>query len=783
MTAPIDYRHDRLVVPFDGALTWDSALELVAAVDARLEHYHYRRVEVVVTSPGGLVAALEHIVRAFARWRAGGVEVRTRVVATAASAAAVVVSLGDARSAAPGARLLYHLTRVPDAGTITARASAELHGELSRTDARIVSRLVERALEACGSAPHRAEPCDREALERIVGALTGQPPSEGRRPRLKRLAARVGRALDAAVRSGDRGTVTRAYRALARVDRPISAELARTLRLIDRIDDGAGAADAPEPDPRGAGLTIPEWRALYPPSGVVPRAALTRHVLGLGETGSGKTASVIVPVLSAMARSERIGGALVIDPKRELAPVLEREAPERLERLDPATVALDLMAGARAAVDADLAARRWTSAALRMLLRVASFLPASPLRVLGPHRVSNPSAEFFAQEGAALLRDVLGLVLMLCAEGAPPPLEWVEPSDEAALRWVHALAERARGGGGGLRGPNALALCAWALEGPLAAPPDKDDGTQAWLFADLARQALPVWGATAASEGRDLLARIDTYWRAQARVARQYVGVLTTARTACAELASPRLARTLYFGCEPGWRDARGAAVDLARLVSPAADGRLLLYQPRRDGLDALLAMALKAAFFEAVLAEPARVRAEPDIALVAYIADEFHRFVTSDAVHGEQSFLDTCRSHGAFCVLATQSTRSIAHALSLGGAGRDTNEAALDILLANTATKLFFRSTDPDTAARVAALCPHRPGFAHAAAVRPPASLAVGEAYASLPDGRFERCQLEPARGLSPPRPPTETHPMKPPARPKSNPRRTAASTKERLR
>ena len=58
--------------------------------------------------------------------------------------------------------------------------------------------------------------------------------------------------------------------------------------------------------------------------------------------------------------------------------------------------------------------------------------------------------------------------------------------------------------------------------------------------------------------------------------------------------------------------------------------------------------MALKASFFEAVLAEPARVRAEPDLPLVGYVADEFHRFVTSDAVHGEQSFLDTCRSHGA---------------------------------------------------------------------------------------------------------------------------------------
>ena len=216
------------------------------------------------------------------------------------------------------------------------------------------------------------------------------------------------------------------------------------------------------------------------------------------------------------------------------------------------------------------------------------------------------------RRGTALLRDVLGLVLMLCADDAPAPHEWVLPLDEASLRWVHALAERARAGEG-TRGPNALALCAWALEGPLALPLDEDDRTSRWLFAALAQQAMPVWGA-AAGEGRDVLERIGTYWRTQARVPRQYVGVLASARTACAELASPRLATTLYFGCEPGWREVRGSAVDFVRLVSPDADGRLLLYQPRRDGLDALLAMALKAGFFRggAGRARPHPRRARP---------------------------------------------------------------------------------------------------------------------------------------------------------------------------
>ena len=100
MTLTVQHRPDRLVVPFDGELTWPRATAFVDAVDAHIEHYHYRRIEVVVASPGGLVAALEHIVRALSRWRARGVEVRTRVIASAESAAAVLVSLGDERTAA-----------------------------------------------------------------------------------------------------------------------------------------------------------------------------------------------------------------------------------------------------------------------------------------------------------------------------------------------------------------------------------------------------------------------------------------------------------------------------------------------------------------------------------------------------------------------------------------------------------------------------------------------------------------------------------------------------------
>ena len=136
-----------------------------------------------------------------------------------------------------------------------------------------------------------------------------------------------------------------------------------------------------------------------------------------------------------------------------------------------------------------------------------------------------------------------------------------------------------------------------------------------------------------------------------------------------------------------------------------------MLFQPARDNCDGLVAIALKALFFEAVLDDSTRAGAADDLPLVGYVADEFHRFVTSDPLHSEQSYLDTCRSFGAFCLLACQSVASIEHALAHGGGTVELNRSSVAILWNNTATKLVFRSTDPNTAERVADLSPYRPG------------------------------------------------------------------------
>ena len=281
---------------------------------------------------------------------------------------------------------------------------------------------------------------------------------------------------------------------------------------------------------------------------------------------------------------------------------------------------------------------------------------------------------------------------------------------------------------------------------PLGGDDDGPPQRKEWLLARIADAALAM-GDDMASETREVLGRVVTYWNRTAAIEPQWVGTLGSARGACAELAAPAIARSLYFGFEPGFRAARdaGEQLDFATLVAPAAAPAIVLFQPAREGPDTLFAIALKALFFEAVLNDPARVRGGTDLPLVGYVADECQRFITSDPVHGEQSFLDTCRSFGGFCVLACQSVSSLTHALAGAGGDRVQNEAAIDVLLGNAATKLVFRTTDERTAQRMDALSPHRPGLAGVVRVRPPVTLGAGEAYAVLADGRFERRQLAP--------------------------------------
>ena len=91
------HARDNAVVLLVGELDWEAADTLVTTLETVIDRYFYRRVELVIASPGGLTQALEYYLGAVHEWRWQQVHFRTRVISCAASAAAVMVSLGDDR--------------------------------------------------------------------------------------------------------------------------------------------------------------------------------------------------------------------------------------------------------------------------------------------------------------------------------------------------------------------------------------------------------------------------------------------------------------------------------------------------------------------------------------------------------------------------------------------------------------------------------------------------------------------------------------------------------------
>ena len=402
-------------------------------------------------------------------------------------------------------------------------------------------------------------------------------------------------------------------------------------------------------------------------------------------------------------------------------------------------------AAARAAAEAaaqapDAAAlyEQWRAAADAVLESFAEALRATPLQ-RADKRFRVVLAAQLEAAGELDFPDLFNHTLPAIEHAALQPLadEALRPAPNvmalahAVLQSFFRAAQRTESGGHGRSG---------AADMPALA------------LVKLLRDKLPDGQAEALCE------LIEHSWNPMARTEHQgqYIGVYGHARTCFTDFADKTPAWTLYFGCEPYYQsvlahgradflplDFRGAVAD-----TDPARRRLYLFQPRLDQNEAIVAKALKAAFFEAVLANRRRRLDGPSMPLVAYVADEFHRFITSDRHHGEQSFLDTCRSFGAFCVLACQSVASLEHALAGSGNNGALNHAAVSILLNNTGNKLFFRSTDRALHERVAQLCPGGGALGKLTEVRPLSTLRPGECYAALSDGRFERRRLLPFGG-----------------------------------
>ncbi|MCY4156971.1 MAG: hypothetical protein OXF66_06020 [Gammaproteobacteria bacterium] len=790
-------------VRLSGLICDDLVNRCVEEADALIEEYFYERVEFLIDSPGGSAASVFYLLEAFVRWQEAGVRIDTRALTNAESAGALALSLGDTRRAAMTSRLLYHSARVAPQGNsfLTAsnmRSEGRRLGELDRT---MLRRLAERAcridreswmehllnqpagLEEAGfnkrlicerlfQAPPASAGPDEMAAEALAGRQAGETEAGQRAQAAPEAAETPAGAVSAGFRGDPDATLNKRmadvlmseadgdsararffsiYKNLFALDVPVSAATAKSLGLIDAV-----GADDPNPLralrharepaqkpglPDSSRLDIPEWGAIRP--GGAPVETLARHTLILGETGSGKTVSGVLPIVRAALRrmgrdcaGRAVGCLLIIDPKRDIAPALDGAVGADIRRLaisggqEGERVRLDLMAG----TPIDLSVPDLRQAARGILGKAASIDPNNPMKTLSAEGAATGNDRFWTQQGTelGLVFLEMALILLNLFGDYKEAAKWHERIDGRLRKFIEHrdagknvlfLANHLLSGFSGLRSSDNLPLLG-SLARSLAAPEQLDNRR--------AVSQIKAWRARTE--------RLESYMQEE----RLYTSIVASSDGCFMEYCAPDAAESLYFGCEPIIARQPSECLDLGALVSPDIPRpQVLLIQPdiqRAEG--ALLARAFKAAFFQAVLRDPAR--SAPDAAgipLVGYVADEFHRFITADLRHGEQSFLDTCRSFGAFCVLSCQSVSSLEHALREIGAGVST-ESSIRVLLANTGTKLFFRSTDQETQRLLRDVVPTGQ-WGSPLEARPVTTLRTGECYAVLTGGQIARRQL----------------------------------------
>ncbi len=444
-------------------------------------------------------------------------------------------------------------------------------------------------------------------------------------------------------------------------------------------------------------MTPQPWKASDPPFEIAHEKGffghetlhptVLTHSLVLGGTGCGKSQSVVMPLMNAMLDYKLADGTemsmLVIDPKRELSSVIQ----ERIKRQEPTR---------KVTIIGECPPVRFFEENLEL----------SPADKLEELRLLLDQGEleknqYWRELADAMLADLMRLeqdflhktrksLLQLTLEDLVPG-EIFEHTFWHRLRY---LLDHAR------TSPMNLKKTAKTLE----------------QFLDLCKVRSPSAGVFKSFTGSgDLI--------------EQFNYVVMSADTLLKALTDPDFNKAVDADPYPSRHRPH---VNIQRIVDR---GRIVLFQPDNSKGATIAARALKARYYAAVFSRQQMHRP------VGIIVDEAHRFVTQDRISGEQALLDRCRSYRTNVVLATQSLKSLEHAMASGVDAKD----AVRILVANTPSRFLMRSTEPDSSELLRQLLPPPPSSGmHIADARPPSQLAPGEAYWLLSDGRWGRSRAK---------------------------------------
>jgi ATP-dependent protease ClpP protease subunit len=481
-------------------------------------------------------------------------------------------------------------------------------------------------------------------------------------------------------------------------------------------------------------FTVEGWKGLAIKDGKeIDAKTMARHFLIFGETGSGKTESGIKPLLKSILNYENLkkerASALVIDPKDELREFVEEIMGDRFYE-DAVILDLDkdeyrIDAFERISDRSRLTAR----SVIEWVKHFSEDITTEEVRSHDLYWVNTP---------LDMIRNVLEVVLYCNHEGLD---FWAEFSKLAGdskeetkfVEWDNDSFKKLASGGtkGGSGRPFSEIIKQLDLKhnpGNYFLPMKR--------FFDL----LGGWSKLCWSTFNSTCKRFNVP---------PYLSAFTgkfenidDKLNACLMTIVPRYldGLTSHNLIRHIWLNPIEPPENSLRVEDAVNNGKVMIYSPGDSSFIAdAIGRQIKARFFAATFARKHESLERP----VAYVCDEFQRFITGDPESGEQSFLDRCRAYRGICVLATQSIASIAKALH--ETGENFVSDCISIILNNTGTKLFFRNTDTDNQRLLGELIPANAlyGGCHIMTERPISTLGVGECYYLLSNSKWGRAQV----------------------------------------
>lgn len=157
----------KATITFSDQVNFASVNALVKQIDMLANYYFIFHVCIEIDSPGGELKSLQLFNAKLKSWRAQGMVIETHAMTNVASAAAIMLSMGDIghRFVMPDAQVLYHKVRVNGQMTVTADKAKRMYEDLERVDNQVFEDLFQHLKPGLKTAYQLKKPYPKESLK------------------------------------------------------------------------------------------------------------------------------------------------------------------------------------------------------------------------------------------------------------------------------------------------------------------------------------------------------------------------------------------------------------------------------------------------------------------------------------------------------------------------------------------------------------------------------------------------------------------------------------------